>query len=129
MGTNITKDELRLLACLHEHAKGYGDAFTLDKAELLRVLGVDEPTLLRSVSFLMPFGLIGAKITTLGHGAETASLLRWVWLTAAGENFMRELEAQPAFAQRITMKTAAAFWDTGRAIIVKVLSDFLAGKL
>jgi hypothetical protein len=52
-----------------------------------------------------------------------------IWLTGDGENFMRELENQPGIAQKITVKTAGLLYDTARAVIVKVLGDFLSGRM
>lgn len=126
---NISKDELRLLAHLHEHAVGYGEGFNFDSRVLLQALEMDESGFTKTVTYLSAFELVGARISRAGDGAATQSLIRWVWLTGHGENFMRELENQPGIGTKITSKTASFLYDTAKGVIVKVLGEFLAGRL
>lgn len=125
MNTHISKDEFTLLAWLHENAEGYSDEFSYTEDELANHLGWERLTLRKAISYLDGLELLGAEsISTYGNPIRFVR----VWLTADGENFMRELEAQPGIAKTITTKTVGWVWETGQQIVIGVLTAYLATK-
>lgn len=129
MGNNISKDELAILAYLHEHAEGYTQEFQMTPGEVAQAMRIDLPKFQKDASYLAAHGLVGMQAMDASSDEGRLFLFVGIWLTGDGENFMRELENQPGIAQRITTKTASAIYDTAKAVIVKALGDYLGGRL
>jgi hypothetical protein len=107
MDINISADELTLLAYLHEHATGYTPADILTRKpmqDMLTSLNLSLPEFRKQVTFLASFGLVGVSeivfTNTMGGGAE----INGVGITGAGENYIRELEAELEKGNRASSK-------------------------
>src|SRR5271156_2218541 len=101
MKANISDDELKLLAFLHENARGYTSDFPFDPDNVCSVLKIEGPQLAKDGSYLASHGLIGIDIVTDRDGIESVSQL---WLAGQGEDYMRELENQPGVPRKVTVK-------------------------
>lgn len=113
MNANISEEELSLLAYLHEHAKAYGQHGRFGPKEIIDALKFDDTTFVKHVSYLVEHDLIGIKtmdVSTMKTGPKHRII--GVWITGTGENFMRELEAQPGIARKITV---ASLKELGKA--------------
>ena len=125
MQHNISKDEMRLLAYLHENATGYDKRHELNAEVAADALGFSGDDLRKHASYLAGLGLIDVRRFTMLMGTPTY-YVKGIWLTIKGENLMRELENEPSIAKEITAKTAGAIYDAGREVIVKIVGDFLS---
>jgi hypothetical protein len=133
MGANISEDELKLLAYLHENAGGYTDMFTFEPEDLTTALGIGIEQLKKDVSFLAGFGLAGMQTSdTTAYGSRgTTFILVGVWLTSIGESYMRELEERlnkqeekPGAVKKVTLKVVQEGWGMVKAVAVSVLSEY-----
>jgi hypothetical protein len=120
MKANINEDELKLLACLRENARGYSDDFQFDPALVQSELNVPEEELVKNASYLASHGLIGLQVAVTRDGCEGIGSL---WLTGTGEDYMRELDAAPGIARKVTVAVVAEMGKTLRDIAVAVLSN------
>ena len=100
MKANINEDEMKLLVYLHENAKGYDQPFKLEPEKVMSDLGIDYPQLQKDVSYLRGHGLV--DIEQLQNDADMFAIFG-LWITAFGEDFMRELENQPSLPRKITV--------------------------
>jgi len=125
MQHNISKDELRLLAYLHEHATGFDKRHGLKAAEVVRALEFSDDELRKHASYLAGLGLIDMRRFTMLIGPPDYEL-KGIWITIKGENLMRELESAPGIARKITSKAASAIFDMSREIVVNVVSEFMS---
>ena len=129
----ITPDELRLLAYLHERAPGYGAEFTFDGGRVATDLGVNPDDMLRHVSYLREFGLAGANLLSRpsmrGDGSVGSVRLQGIWLTGLGENYMRDLEARPGIATRLTVDAVGRLTNAAWEIVTKVGAEFAVAYL
>jgi hypothetical protein len=133
MNAHIDEGELKLLAFLHEHAEGYTEHFALDPADVEKELDVSIDRLKKDASYLAGHGLAG--ITTLDtstYGSGRSALLVGLWLTSAGEDYVRALERDEKVGRRLTAKVVAELWGMGKGILASVaaavLGDFLRGR-
>lgn len=139
MKPNISKDEFRIMAYLHENAKGFSEDFPFKPEDVAPALGIKIDQLQKHVSYLTGHGLIGTFQPQFLHYGDNRS--DWeLYLTSSGEDFMRELDemlvqqleaapdAEPGTVQKITLKVAGFVYDLGKAVIVKVLADSMTGK-
>ena len=135
---NITKDELRVLAWLHEHAEGFGPDFKLSGRRMAESLGVDWVEAKKMVSYLGEFGLLGYRFKSQPIRRDTREpfgpprAFDGVWLTGLGENYMRELEQRAPVAnvaERVTAGVAGAVYDAARDVVVKVLAEVATAQV
>lgn len=129
MVNNISKEELAILAYLHEHARGFTEAFPFVPAEVAAAMDRAVDQFLKDASYLEAHGLVGMNVIDASSSDGPSFIHMDMWLTGDGENFVRELEQQPGIARRITTKTVGAIYDAGREIVVRVLGDFLSGRV
>lgn len=137
MNVNITTDELRLLAYFHEHATGFNDSHRWSHQqipEIIAAIGTTEADFRKSLSYLKSFGLLGAKYINADTMNSSGAIIAGIWLTAEGENYMRQLEAelekkQPGKFKKIGAKAVDLLEGTGMAVAIKVLTDFLEGRI
>ncbi len=126
MNANINDDELSILAYLHECAKAFGEHGRFEPKEIMQALKLDDPNFVKHISYLVEHDLAGIKtidVSTMQTGQKHRII--GVWLTGKGENFMRELEAQPGIARKITVASLKELGKTGRDIAVAVLTAAL----
>jgi len=127
MNANINEDELSLLAYLHEHAGGYGEHCRIEPKKIMAAMNFDDPAFVKHLSYLEEHGLAGYKtmdVSTMKTGPKHRIV--GVWLTGDGENFMRELEAQPGIATKITVAVIKEIGKAGRDIAIGVLTAHLS---
>ena len=132
MNANISTDELKLLAYMHEHATGYTENFSFDAAEVCVELTITEEQFNKDLSYLASHGLAGMSTADAStYGELNSFILTGVWLTGDGENYMREVEAQveknePGKFKKIGMKAVEIGGDLVKAVAIKVLTDKLS---
>jgi len=92
----------------------------------------------KHVSYLAGHGLVGTFMPEMLCFSDQRSDWEF-YLTASGENFMRELDEMlgrelqagpdvgPGVGQRVTLKIADFVYDTGKAVIVNVLTNWMVG--
>ena len=133
MNANISTDELRLLAYLHEHATGYTEQFRFEPQEVCTALEITEEQIKKDTSYLASHGLAGMQVVDFGtRRSPHAFELNSIWLTGDGENYMREIEVQvekeePGMFKKIGVKAVEVGEKIVMAIAVKVLTDKLSG--
>ncbi|MGA2440098.1 MAG: hypothetical protein ABSH08_04010 [Tepidisphaeraceae bacterium] len=123
MKANINENELRLLAYLHEHAAGFTDDFQIDPDNVRVELEVTDEQLAKDASYLASHGLAGMTAAVSRDGYEALSSL---WLMGTGEDYMRELEAQPGVAKKLTVAAVKEMGNALRSVAVQVLSDLFS---
>ena len=100
MEIRINELELKLLAYLHENARGYGYDHHYRVGSPDETLAVPfEATreeLLKAASYLS-----GWKMIVMGHSGGVEPKLQVLWLTERGEAYMREVEHRLAEQQAI----------------------------
>lgn len=133
---NIGKDELTLLAYLHEHCKGFSHTYKIRPDEVRSAISMSEADFRKASTFLTGFDLIGVDEKGVFSG-QKRSVLIGVWLTSRGENFMRQLEAdlaaelakvpesKPGMALKITTAVAGGLWDVSNKVIASVLATYV----
>ncbi len=140
MTIQISKDEMRLLAYLHEHAQGFDDRFAFHPAKIATDLGITKPQLQRDSSFLSSHGLTGVRSLNMTTFNAVTHSLSDIWLTGHGENLMRTLENQmeeqllnyteePSAAGRITLKVMSFLWDKSQDIVVGIVSQYIGNHI
>ncbi|HEX5243545.1 MAG TPA: hypothetical protein VFW23_09825 [Tepidisphaeraceae bacterium] len=128
MKANISQDELGLMAYLHEKARGFSQGFALDPTEVANALDIPFTQLQKDSSYLAGKGLVGLNEADASSSDGPASILFGLWLTSDGEDFMRELEAAPGVATRITVAVVKETWSGMREIAVGVLTEYLRSR-
>ena len=141
MNVLISKDELRLLAYLHEHAKGFDERSAFKPKPVADALGITIDQLQRDSSFLAEHRFVVVRtlnMSTMNNGNN--HVLDAIWITGHGENLVRKLENDleqelsgapdqtPGKARRLTAAAAAFVYDLSRAIVVKAVVDYATGK-
>jgi hypothetical protein len=124
MNANINEDELRVLAFLHETVAGYDENFELDPKAVGKSLALDEQQLAKTASYLASHGLVGMATADTSTFNGHAFLFTALWLTGKGEDYMRELEAQPGIGKRITVALVRETWNTLRPVAVGLLTAY-----
>lgn len=123
MEAKITAEELTVLAWFHENAVGYGPKFAEFHETLESGTDIKHPALMRAVTYLDGWGLVGCVVADRGYSGERPEcMLTSVWFTSAGENYMRILDAQPGIAKRVTVAVLRSAGDA----ILKVAGIALA---
>ena len=138
MTYNIRREEFLVLSYLHEHAEGYDPDFSFDLNQVAEGTGLTVAQTRKAGSYLS--SLVLAVLTdpaVVTYGNEDTKV---IFLTGQGEEFMRQLEDQlyevlataPAEGggkvTTITTKVGGFVYDTGKAVIVKVLADWMTGR-
>ena len=126
---NISEAELTLLTYLHEHAKGYTEEFGIPAPIAEGDLQVPAQQLGKDLSYLVAHGLAGRKVVTnpgfqrLVHDntGQLVPLKFIMWISGDGENFMRELEAQPGVARRLTTTVLKSAIGAFRLLAIELL--------
>lgn len=90
METRITDDEAAQLAYLHENAAGFAPRYCYTVDHLARETGLDEARVVRAVTYLEQWGLVGFN----SDWAADADVIGGVYLTGLGEAYMREVESR-----------------------------------
>lgn len=138
MNSNINEAELKLLAYLHEQARGYTEDFMLRTAEIIPAIGIGEDQLKKDLSYLKAHGLAGMKVvnTTAINSKQTSFLLVGLWLTGEGEDYMRELENRLADAEKeagaprkITLVVVQEGWAILKGIAINLLSEMAKSRI
>lgn len=131
MQARITEDELRLLVWLHENAKGFNDGSGFDPDEVSQALEVDDSTLYKLASYLSGHGLVGLKLANMTHfgsrGQESSII--FLWLTSLGEDYVRNIEAEPGIARRLTVSTLAEVKDLAVKTATTILTELVKQQL
>jgi hypothetical protein len=125
--TRINEAELSLLAYLHENAEGYGESFCIEteKAATELNLGVNE--FWRVASYLSGWGLMGISDVTGGPTYGPVTTMSPIYLTSAGEAYMREVDERAAasgIAERGKRLGVASVKALGQGLL-KIASDVL----
>ena len=128
MNVNLSEGELKLLAHLHENAIGFDDTCQFDPAAVRTALDIDEPTFRRQVSYLASFRLVGIEEEGVEpfDKSSPSSIITGIYLTGAGENFMRELEQAPSIGRKLTVGVVSELWAMGKGTIVSTSGQILA---
>lgn len=133
---NISREEFAVLTFLHEHAQAYDPSGSVDVTNVAKVTALALKDVVKAISFLASLGLVGlATPSRLTFATEGQC---FVYLTGDGEQMMREVEsrladeidkaaAEPGPAHKITTKIGGVVYDVGKAVIVKVLTDWMSG--
>jgi hypothetical protein len=69
---------------------------------------------IKSASFLDGYGFVGLSVVeqeTFGSGSANPAK---IWLTSAGECYMRELDAAPGVARQVGVGVVKLLWDEGK---------------
>ncbi len=122
MNANINEDELKLLAYLHERAEGYDENFRFEPEPVGSELSIDDRELRKIASYLVSHGLVGMEASRFDNGDV---LLHGLWLTGAGEDYVRELEAQPSVSKKITVAVVKEMGNALRTVAVAVLTQWV----
>jgi len=140
MKIQISRNEMRILGHLHEHAQGFDDRFRFKPEDVATAIGISDEQLRRDTSFLSEHGLVQLKLVNLSNNDFIDHRLVGLNLTGDGENLIRNLEAEmedellkaPDYSQtigaKITVKSAEFIWDTAKAVLVLKLSQWLTGQ-
>src|ERR1035437_2075486 len=105
VNSNISEEELKLLAYLHENAMGYDQRFQLAPKKIMQDLGINYSQLRKDSSYLASHGLIGVVThDTSGFGDPVGGsfILSGLFLQVNGEDYMRELEKAPGVSKKVT---------------------------
>lgn len=133
MNANISTDELKLLAYLHENANGYTEHFRFEPQDVCAALGINDEQVKKDTSYLVSHGLAGMQVVDFGtRGSPHAFELNSIWLTGDGENYMRAVEAEvekekPGMFKKIGVKAVEVGEKIVMAMAVKVLTDKISG--
>jgi hypothetical protein len=125
MKANITEDELKMLAYLHEHAGGCGERHSMGGAQLCRELGLADKQLSGNLSYLEGHDLAGARVTDASSFNGQFFIINSIWLTSNGEDYMRELENQPGVPKKVTLAVVKQMGTAFRDIAIGVLTNWL----
>jgi len=126
MPAKINEDELQILAWLHEHATGYGQRHQFLLSDVGQGVGIDKDLLPKPLSYLEEHGLVGVHAIDVSTQVGDEYVLEGVWLTGIGEDYMRELEAQPGIARKLTVGAVRELWGMGKGILVSEAPAILA---
>ena len=127
MDIKINEDELKLLAYLHEHATGFTQESEVEPGKITAALGIELEQFNKDASFLASFGFVGKNATNVtSYQGPTEILWNGIWLTAAGENYMRHLEAAPGVMQKITVAVVGGLWQFGKGAPAAAANQELA---
>jgi hypothetical protein len=129
MTANINENELKLLAYLHEHARGYGKDFKVDIGEATKAAGFDLLQFGRHASYLAEHGLVGISVMDVERFSEDDIIYEGLWLTGQGEDFMRELESQPGVPKKLTVSAISEGWGAIKSIAASLLAEYTKHKL
>lgn len=83
--------------------------------------------LYKAASYLAGFGLVGVRLHDASDNAADGQvpIVWFYWLTSAGENYVRDIEAQPSVARRLTL----ASLGTAKEIVIKAAGTVLGELL
>jgi hypothetical protein len=123
--TNISEDELSLLAHLHEYAKGYTAEFPFEVEAATKALGLTEEKLAKDLSYLVGHNLAGWKAFSRRTSAGHSFCLTEFWITGLGEDYMRDLEGQPGVGRRITTKVVKEGWEVIKGAAADLLKSYM----
>jgi hypothetical protein len=135
----ISKNEMRLLGYLHEHAKGFDQRSQFKPDIVAQALRISLDQLNRDSSFLASHSLAGVASLDMSTFSGVNHKMVGIWLTGDGENLMRHLEQEldsqlegapdqtPGMAKRLTLKASDFVYDTAKAVIVKIVADYVTG--
>jgi hypothetical protein len=139
MKIQISRNEMRILGYLHEHAKGFDDRFMFQPNALIASLGITSEDLSRDTSFLAEHNLVKLqvrRVISIASGFQIHGLN----LTGEGENMMRNLEAEmedqllkspdhkPGLGAKLTVKTAEFLWDSAKGVVIMKVTQWLSGQ-
>lgn len=138
MEYRLSREEFAVLTYLHENAEAFDASSSFNLSDVAEATYLEQREANRAVSYLTALRLAGkfppTDMVFAGEGVEC------VYLTGAGEQFMRALEDQLAAeigeeqvkqggtARKLTVKIGGFIYDTSKAVIVKVLRDYVTGK-
>lgn len=125
MNYQANEDEMKLLAYLHEHARGFGPNYPMDPAEVQAALELDQRAFHRAASYLEQLGLVGIRSELAESFAESELFLFGIWMTGMGGNFMRNLENAPGVGHKVTVAVVGQAWKIGTDTVVRVASQLL----
>jgi hypothetical protein len=125
MKANINEAELSLLAYLHEHARGFNEHYLSVTKIIQTDLELSDAQLHFQSSYLAAHGLVGVNATFVGSLGDQHPVIRGLWITGLGEDYMRELEAAPGVGKKLGAGMVREMGAALRTIAVAVLSDFL----
>lgn len=129
MKANISEDELKLLAYLHEHARGFNKHFHIEAKALLADLSLTDDQLKCHSSYLEAHGLAGVTASFVGSLGDQHPIIRGIWITGLGEDYMRELEDSPTVSRKLTAGVVTETWGVLKAVAAKVLGDLIVGRM
>jgi hypothetical protein len=87
MDIRLTKQELEILAYMHEHAEGFGALDAVPDESICAALGCSKAELRKSQTYLAYWGLVALAETNVADQSAC-------YLTGAGENLMRHFEEE-----------------------------------
>lgn len=129
MEAKINEHELRLLIWLHENVRGFNEGSGVRGADVCKGLGHDSPSLYRIATYLAGHQLVGLRlgdVTTLGSRGQDFRII-YIWLTSFGEDYIRNIEAEPGIARRLTVSTLAAVKElalkTASALLTEIIKQ------
>jgi hypothetical protein len=125
MNYHVNEAEMKLLAHLNEHARGYGSNYPFEPADVQAALDLDDTSFARASSYLEELGLIGIDSERVDTYGSSDLILKELWLTGPGANFMRTLENAPGVGRKVTVAVVSQVWKIGTDAIVKVASQLV----
>jgi hypothetical protein len=120
MNIHLSLDEMELLAYLHERARSFDVNGCFSDIPILNDLEWEAVRLTKVKSYLFQWNMI-----------QQVGTPQLFFLTGAGENFMRDLEAQLRQKNELTrtQKLTRAFWSTAKEttqdLVVQIASETL----
>ena len=122
----LAQTELKLLAYLQEHSEGSGQRIGLDPKPIAKDLRIGPEQLTKDSSALKGHSLAGVRGFRADPERLEAVKVSSIWLTGRGEDFLRQLEADPGVGRPITVAMVMQMGGALTDIAAKVLTEFLA---
>jgi hypothetical protein len=142
MGFRLNIEEFQVLTFLHEHAESFDEDGASSYKAVSAATYLAEKQTKRAISSLASIRLVGRCMDRYARYGQTENEVNQVYLVGAGEQFMRALEEQlvteieqansrsgGGTPKKLTIKAASFVFETGRPVIVKTISDYLAGRI
>jgi hypothetical protein len=113
----INEDELKVLAYLHEHAKGWGEDFPVSKNQMMAALGWEREQFRKHWSFLAGHGLVGSRTSEVQVPIGFRKIPQTLyWMTVDGEKYMRAIESRPGIGKKLTVTVVSELWGMGKGV-------------
>lgn len=127
MEAKINDDELRLLVWLHENARGFGQGMGFYWPSVVQRIEIEESSLRHAATYLQGHGLVGMSVQDMSAFGDDAPEVHIgeLWLTSFGENYIRNIEAAPGVAQKLTLSALAKIGGGVKVVATTILTEII----